>query len=95
MSPTSLLSLLPFLALFPLLNASPFDPSRPGRFAARQATTTAPAGNSTGGGGGGGSTSATNVAPLSFQPVGDAGISAQMVRPPLFFSPLNILSMMY
>ena len=88
MSPTSLVSLLPFLALFPLLNASPFDPSRPGRFAARQQTTTAAgnstgtSGNSTGTGSGGGSTSAAGVSPLSFQGVGDAGISAQMVRPP-------------
>lgn len=63
LSTTSLLSLLPLLAL---VSAFPFDPSQP-RLVARQSngTTTADVGG---------------VAPLSFQSVGDAGISAQMVR---------------
>jgi hypothetical protein len=66
LSATSLLSLLPLLAL---VSAFPFDPSQP-RLVSRQTT-------------GNGTTNADvsgGVAPLSFQSVGDAGISAQMVR---------------
>jgi hypothetical protein len=66
LSTTSLLSLLPLLAL---VSAFPFDHSQPQpRLVARQAngTTTADVGG--------------GVTPLSFQSVGDAGISAQMVR---------------
>lgn len=70
LSATSLLSLLPLLAL---VSAFPFDPSQPQpRLVARQANGTTTA--DVGGGG------AAGVSPLSFQSVGDAGISAQMVR---------------
>jgi len=64
LSATSLLSLLPLLAL---VSAFPFDPSSPSRIEARQQN-----GNNT--------ASPGAAAPLSFQAVGDAGISAQMVR---------------
>lgn len=85
-----LLSLLPFLALLPLFSATPFDPSLPGRLASRQdATGGGAGGNSTGTGGGGGGGSTAAVAPLSFQGVGDAGISAQMVRAS-FCRPTNL-----
>lgn len=65
LSTTSLLSLLPLLAL---VSAFPFDPSQP-RFVPRQTngTTSADVGGVNG------------ATPLSFQSVGDAGISAQMV----------------
>jgi hypothetical protein len=65
LSATSLLSLLPLLAL---VSAFPFDHAQP-RFVPRQTNGTTSADV------GGGAT------PLSFQSVGDAGISAQMVRP--------------
>jgi hypothetical protein len=59
-------SLLSLLPLLALVSAFPFDASSPSRLAARQQNGT--------------STGTTSVSPLSFQAVGDAGISAQMVR---------------
>ena len=66
LSITSLITLLPVLAL---VNAFPFDPSQP-RLVSRQSTGNGTTSADVGGG----------AAPLSFQSVGDAGISAQMVR---------------
>jgi hypothetical protein len=70
LSTTSLLSLLPLLAL---VSAFPFDPSSPSRLAARQQNGTT-------------TTGASGIAPLAFQSVGDAGISAQMVCSPALLS---------
>jgi hypothetical protein len=66
-----MLSTISLLSLLPLLALVSAFPSGQPRFVPRQTNGTTSADV------GGGAT------PLSFQAVGDAGISAQMVRPPL------------